>query len=258
MSFVTVVPESVEQAVGQLENIGSALSAANATAAASTTRVVPAAGDEVSAAIASLFSSHAQAYQALNAQAEAFRTEFTNLLNAGAGSYISTEIANAHAAAASGVTVQSIFGDIVSLLNGASLQETELPLDLAGPAVAAAAALGHSGTAFVNAVLAGNPAAAMAALANVAPSVQSAFLYGQVPLSLSLPGSLVGLPSVALNIPFGGVLAPLRPITVTVAPVGTPPVTITFSEQVGGIIPNVQANGPAVLLALLLLPLFLL
>lgn len=253
MSFVTVVPESVEQAVGQLENIGSALSAANGAAAASTTRVLPAGADEVSAAIASLFSSHAQAYQALNAQAEAFHTEFTNLLNAGVDSYVGTEIANIHVA--SGVTVQSIFNDIVSALNGASLQETELPLDVAGPVIATANALGHSGTVLGSAVLAGNPAAATAALANVFPSVQSAFLYGQVPVSLSLPGSLVGLPSVALNIPFGGVLAPLRPITVTVTTVGHPPTTITFPEQVGGIIPNVQANGPAVLLALLLLPL---
>jgi hypothetical protein len=127
MSFVTVGPEFVGQAAGQLENIGSALSAANA-AATSTTRVVPAAGDEVSAAIASLFSSHAQEYQALSAQVATFHSRFVSLLNAGAGSYISTEIASTHAAAASGSIAQSVgLGGIL------------------GP-------LRQSGTAFVNAV----------------------------------------------------------------------------------------------------------
>ena len=90
-----VVPEFVGQAAGQLENIGSALSAANAAAAASTTRVVAAAGDEVSAAIASLFSSHAQEYQALNAHAAAFHQQFLQTLTAGAGAYTSAEAAGA-------------------------------------------------------------------------------------------------------------------------------------------------------------------
>jgi hypothetical protein len=257
MSFVTVVPEFVGQAVGQLQDIGSALSEAHATAAASTTSVVAAAGDEVSAAIASLFSSHAQAYQALNAQAEAFHAEFMNLLNAGTSSYVSAEIANTSAAATFGDTVQSIVNNVVAAVNGASVQEFELPLDAAGAVITAAGALGQSGTAAANAVLAGNPTAAMAALANIAPSVQSAFLYGQYPLTVSIP-SISGLPSVAINVPFGGVLAPLQPITVTTTTTGNPPTTIAFPEQVGGIVTNVQANGPSVALALLLLPLFLL
>ncbi len=253
MSFVTVVPEVVGQAAGQIENIGSALSAAHAAAVGPTTSVVAAAGDEVSAAIASLFSSHAQVYQALNAQAAAFHTQFTNLLNAGAGSYISTEIANTQAAAASGGIAQSIGGGILSALEGSGLQEIELPLDLAGPVVAATGALGQSGTAFVNAVQAGNQAAAMAALVDAAPSVGSALLYGQYPVSIPLPGSIAGLQSVALNIPFGGVLAPLQPLTVTVTTAGNPPLTVPSGYEVGGIIPDVQANGPEVALALLLL-----
>ena len=129
MSFVTVVPEHVGHAAGQLENIGSALTAANA-AAAPTTGVVAAAGDEVSAAVASLFSSHAQEFQTLNARAAAFQTEFTNLLNAGAGSYTSAEITNA--AATSGGIAQSLGGrGILSLLTGASAQQLEIPLDAA-------------------------------------------------------------------------------------------------------------------------------
>jgi len=56
---------------------------------------VAAAGDEVSAAVASLFSGHGQAFQALGAQAAAFHDQFVQALNAGAGAYASTEAASA-------------------------------------------------------------------------------------------------------------------------------------------------------------------
>ena len=61
MSFVIAVPEFVASAATDLSNIGSGLSAANAVAAVPTTGVLAAAQDEVSAAIAALFSSHGQA-----------------------------------------------------------------------------------------------------------------------------------------------------------------------------------------------------
>ena len=70
------------------------MSAANAAAAGSTTAVIAAAGDEVSAAIASLFSSHAQQFQALSAQASVFHEAFVQALNGGAGMYAATEAAN--------------------------------------------------------------------------------------------------------------------------------------------------------------------
>ena len=62
MSYVVAVPEIVASAASDLSNIGSAVTAAHAAAAAPTTGVMAAAGDEVSEAIASLFSGHAQAY----------------------------------------------------------------------------------------------------------------------------------------------------------------------------------------------------
>jgi len=65
MSFVTVMPEVLETAATDLANIGSTLSAAKAAAAAQTTGVLPAAEDEVSAAIAALFSTQGQGYQAV-------------------------------------------------------------------------------------------------------------------------------------------------------------------------------------------------
>jgi PE family len=55
MSFVVAVPEFVSSAASDLSNIGSGLSAAHAAAAGPTTAVMAAAGDQVSAAVASLF-----------------------------------------------------------------------------------------------------------------------------------------------------------------------------------------------------------
>ena len=64
MSFVSVVPDIVAQAAGELASLGSTLSAANAAAATPTFMAAPAA-DEVSAAIATLLGTHDQEFQAL-------------------------------------------------------------------------------------------------------------------------------------------------------------------------------------------------
>ena len=76
MSFVVAVPEAVAASASNLAGIGSALSASNAAAALPTTGVVAAAGDQVSAAVAAVFGSHAQGYQALSAQMSTFHEEF--------------------------------------------------------------------------------------------------------------------------------------------------------------------------------------
>ena len=85
MSFVIAAPEMLTTAATDLAGVGSAINAANAAAVASTTGVVAAAADEVSAQIAALFGAHAQDYQALSAQAAAFHEQFVRALNAGAG-----------------------------------------------------------------------------------------------------------------------------------------------------------------------------
>ena len=94
MSFVTTVPDLIETAAGNLAGIRSTLSAATAAAAPSTTGVATAAADEVSVAISALFDTHGRQFQALSAQAEAFHSEFVQLLNSGAASYLSAEAAN--------------------------------------------------------------------------------------------------------------------------------------------------------------------
>lgn len=93
MSFVAVAPEWVSSAAGQLANIGWTLEAANAAAAASTTGLAPAAADEVSAAIATLFGGFGNEYQTLNTQVNAFHQQFVQTLNAATGSYASAEAA---------------------------------------------------------------------------------------------------------------------------------------------------------------------
>ena len=67
MSFVIAVPEFLGAAATDLAGIGTTLSAANAAAAVPTTGIMAAAQDEVSAAVAALFSGHGQGYQALSA-----------------------------------------------------------------------------------------------------------------------------------------------------------------------------------------------
>jgi hypothetical protein len=98
MSFVTTQPEMLSSAAGQLQGVGAAIAAQNAAIAAPTTGVIPAAADEVSALTAAQFAAHAQTYQAVSAQAAAMHEMFVRVLSASAGSYATTEAANAVAA----------------------------------------------------------------------------------------------------------------------------------------------------------------
>jgi PE family len=94
MSFVLAAPEAMAAAATNLQSIGSALTAAHSAAGAPTTNLLAAAEDEVSAAIASLFGTHAQEYQALSAQATAFHDRFVQSLGLAAGSYAAAEAAS--------------------------------------------------------------------------------------------------------------------------------------------------------------------
>ncbi|WP_435404719.1 PE family protein [Mycobacterium riyadhense] len=78
-----------------MTDIGSAVAAANSAAMVSTTRVLAAGGDEVSAAIARLFGTYAQEYQALSGQSAAFHEEFVRALTASGSAYAAAETVNA-------------------------------------------------------------------------------------------------------------------------------------------------------------------
>ena len=95
MAWVIAAPEYVAAAASDLANIASSIGAANAVAMTPTSGVLAAGADEVSAMIAALFSTHAQAYQALSAQAASFHAQFVQLMNGGASQYALTEAANA-------------------------------------------------------------------------------------------------------------------------------------------------------------------
>ncbi|ARG57750.1 MULTISPECIES: PE family protein [Mycobacterium] len=98
MTFVVTQPETLAAAAGNLQEIGSAVSAQNVAASAHTTSVAPAAADQVSALTAARFSAHAQLYQVVSAQAAAIHQAFVAALAASANSYEATEAANAIAA----------------------------------------------------------------------------------------------------------------------------------------------------------------
>ncbi|WP_415823757.1 PE family protein, partial [Mycobacterium basiliense] len=95
MSYVMAAPETLAVAAADVAGIGSSVGAANVAAVGSTTGVVAAAGDEVSEAIAALFSGYGQAYQALSARAAAFHDQFVRALNGAGGAYTASEAANA-------------------------------------------------------------------------------------------------------------------------------------------------------------------
>ena len=99
MSLVIAMPDVMASAATDLANIGSTISEANTAAVLPTTNVLTAGADEVSAAVAAVFGSHALDFQALSAQASAFHQQFVQALHAGAGTYAGTEAANAAATA---------------------------------------------------------------------------------------------------------------------------------------------------------------
>ncbi|QNI05184.1 PE-PPE domain-containing protein [Mycobacterium kubicae] len=105
MSYLTAEPLILATAATDLAGIGSAISEAAAAAASPTTGLLPAAADEVSAAIAKLFGAFGQEYQAVNAQISAFHNEFQQRLIAAANAY-----ANAEATSAAALVQQAIAG----------------------------------------------------------------------------------------------------------------------------------------------------
>ncbi|WP_205876015.1 glycoside hydrolase family 64 protein [Mycobacterium camsae] len=109
MAYVVVGPEWVGAAAGDLVGWGSVIDAANASARESTTRLLAAAGDEVSAAVAVLWGEHGQAYQVVSAEAALFHQRFVQALDAGVGAYASAEAGN--------VSLQTLAQDVLRVIN---------------------------------------------------------------------------------------------------------------------------------------------
>lgn len=93
MSYLTVAPEALWSAAADVSGIGSTVRWANAEAAARTTALLPAGADEVSLAVAALFSGHAQAYQLVSTRLSAFHDQFVEVLASNATTYATAEAA---------------------------------------------------------------------------------------------------------------------------------------------------------------------
>ncbi len=94
MSYVLALPDLMSAAATNVASIGSQVAAATHGAAGATTGVLVAAEDEVSVAIAAVFSAHGQAYQALISEAAAFHERFAQALTGAAGAYAGAEAGN--------------------------------------------------------------------------------------------------------------------------------------------------------------------
>ncbi|MDC8970789.1 PE domain-containing protein [Mycobacterium marinum] len=120
-SYVFATPEALTTVSSDLAGIGIAIRSANLTAAPSTTQVLAAAQDEVSAAIAGFFSGHAQQFQTLSAQASAFHDQFVETLSGASGAYAAAE-------AASTSPLQNLEQSLLAVINAPSQALTGRPL----------------------------------------------------------------------------------------------------------------------------------
>jgi hypothetical protein len=143
------------------------------------------------------------------------------------------------------VSVTSLTQTNASLAIRVGLPEL-LAFDALGPPVNAAVALQSTSATFFGALQAGNPVGAVTTLLGAPATVTNAFLYGEVTLPVGLP--LPGVPAVA-QIPFGGLLAPLSPLSTTATLSGSPlPHNVTISgPPVGGLIPALTEYAPQLL-----------
>lgn len=110
MSRVTAAPDVLASAAGYLERIERTLREARVITQPRITTVLAAADDEVSAAIASLFSRHGLAYQHASARMSALHAQFVETLDHGAIAYASAEAANAN-------PLQALERNVLGLMN---------------------------------------------------------------------------------------------------------------------------------------------
>lgn len=143
------------------------------------------------------------------------------------------------------LSLTSVSQSGTSLALGIGLPQL-LAFDALGAPVNATSAVLATGGQIFDAIQTGNPLAATSALMDAPANIANALLNGDETLSLSLP--LPGL-SVTANVPFTGLLVPLRPLTVTATAPGLSlfnDVTVT-GPPVGGLVPAVVNYAPELL-----------
>ncbi|MFV0494885.1 PE family protein [Mycobacterium sp.] len=248
MSFVSVAMDAAQGAAEALEGIGSQFSAATGSAAVPTVEIATAAQDEVSEAVAQLFGDFGGEFQQVSAQARAFHDRFVETLGAGIGRYAATEAAAAEAVAQSlleipptpgqpvtypvvdyptplGPILMTLYGQsnlvppgTVTFTSGNLQMPPALALtyDTLSPVINVGLAVQHGGTAFVDAVEAGNVLGAATALVQTPLDAVAGFFVGgqYITGSESVP-AYSGYTGVDYQIPVGGLLSPVEPVTLT-------------------------------------------
>ncbi|OBK31020.1 hypothetical protein A5634_00835 [Mycobacterium asiaticum] len=117
MSYVIAAPDLMQGAAQDLAGLRASLAEATATLTGPTTGIAAAAQDEISTAVAALFGSFGEEFQAINTQVHEFHQQFVGSLNAGAAAYASAEAASLPALAATGLgSVQTLLTNTVSNL----------------------------------------------------------------------------------------------------------------------------------------------
>jgi hypothetical protein len=124
MSSTNVTPDAVASAASRLESLGASITGANTAAAAVTTQLIPAAEDEISAAIAGLFNTCAQDFRGLAAQAAAFHDGFVQTLYSSAESYVAAEASSAAALVGSGGPTAA---QVIQLYGNGPIPENAFP-----------------------------------------------------------------------------------------------------------------------------------
>jgi hypothetical protein len=125
MTYVIAEPQMMASVAAEIEGIGSTFRTATAGAAAPTTGLAAAAGDEVSAAIADVFGAFGQEYQAVVARLQAYHSQFQQALASAGIAYAETEAAiaatlslGAPAAPAPAATIPPFPANLVSIFIG--------------------------------------------------------------------------------------------------------------------------------------------
>lgn len=123
MAYVQAQPLAMMTTAADVAAIGSMLDEAGAAAAGRTTGVAAAAADEVSAAVARLFSAYGQQWRALIGRAAALHGEFARALAAAGNAYAGTEAAGQAALAATGSLTTAAAADppVTFVLGGSGM-----------------------------------------------------------------------------------------------------------------------------------------
>jgi hypothetical protein len=117
-----------------------------------------------------------------------------------------------------------------------------LAVDALGPGANVLITLGNGGAAFTHAVQTGNPVAAAEALLETPANAVGSFFFGQQTIteSFAVPSG-TQYTSGDISVPVGGLLAPLRPVTLTLfSSNGTVTSIPLGGREFGGLIPAIE------------------